>query len=194
MRSNCLCAGFEHLHSGAYRLAIQQEAEADGSAAGRLGGAPPATGVPPDLTAYVMSPKDIVAARSRDWDDRLSWLLQRNLFQEALALARRHHAHLVRHRLADVAELYLAHMLHCQKEAQVPPTLPLRFPAFSSSSTRLPPPQTAAELCSELLDDNPNLWQKWAMRVHCFLLLSLYFDLLPPGGCKSSQRSTRSPS
>ena len=35
-------------------------------------------------------------------------------FRDALALARRQQAHLVRHKLADVAELYLAHLLHEQ--------------------------------------------------------------------------------
>ena len=128
--------GFEHYGAGAYRLAIQPQ-EDDDIPQARRGGAPP-TGLPPDLTAYIMSPKDIVAARSRDWDDRLSWLLQRHQFRDALALARRQQAHLVRHKLADVAELYLAHLLHEQGDAA-----------------------TAAELCPEMLGESPALWQKW---------------------------------
>ena len=106
----------------------------------------------------MLSPKDIVAARSRDWDDRVSWLLQRRRYQDALQLARRQQAalcmalcawrvawriaqritqhvctwqaHLVRHKLLDVAELLLGHLLHDEHR-----------------------PAAAAELCPELLGD-----------------------------------------
>ena len=71
-----------------------------------------------------------MAARSRDWDDRVSWLLQRRRYQDALQLARRQQAHLVRHKVLDVAELLLGHLLHDERRAAA-----------------------AAELCPELLGD-----------------------------------------
>ena len=71
---------------------MQPQLEHDASPTPARRGGAPATGLPPDLTAYVLSPKDVVAARSRDWDDRVSWLLQRRRYQDALQLARRQQA------------------------------------------------------------------------------------------------------
>ena len=109
---------------------MQPQLEHDASPTPARRGGAPATGLPPDLTAYVLSPKDVVAARSRDWDDRVSWLLQRRRYQDALQLARRQQAHLVRHKVLDVAELLLGHLLHDEHR-----------------------PAAAAELCPELLGD-----------------------------------------
>jgi len=109
---------------------MQPQLEHDASPTPARRGGAPATGLPPDLTAYVLSPKDVVAARSRDWDDRVSWLLQRRRYQDALQLARRQQAHLVRHKVLDVAELLLGHLLHDERRAAA-----------------------AAELCPELLGD-----------------------------------------
>ena len=71
---------------------MQPQLEHDASPTPARRGGAPANGLPPDLTAYVLSPKDVVAARSRDWDDRVSWLLQRRRYQDALQLARRQQA------------------------------------------------------------------------------------------------------
>ena len=67
---------------------MQPQLEPDASPTPARRGGAPATGLPPDLTAYVLSPKDVVAARSRDWDDRLSWLLQRQRYGHVAALVR----------------------------------------------------------------------------------------------------------
>ena len=40
------------------------------------------------MTAYVLAPRDLVVAKSRDWDDRVSWLLQRGSVEAALNLAK----------------------------------------------------------------------------------------------------------
>lgn len=33
---------------------------------------------------YIGSPKDLVVAKERDWDDRIEWLMKRERYEEAL--------------------------------------------------------------------------------------------------------------
>ena len=114
-----------------------------------------ALALPPELTAYIVSPTDIVIARSRDWDDRLSWLLQRAQYEEAVALARRQQGALHRHRLADVAQLHLGDLLANGEAAR------------------------AAELCPSYLGGDAAAWKTWVRRFADAKAMPLLAPLLP---------------
>lgn len=96
----------------------------------------------PELTAYIVSPRDVIVARSRDWDDRVGWLLERQRLSEALALATRHADRLHEHRVQDIAELQIGALLSVGKAAQ------------------------AADLCVAHLGDSVELWTRW-LRAFC---------------------------
>lgn len=96
----------------------------------------------PELTAYVVSPRDVIVARSRDWDDRVGWLLERKRTAEALSLATRHADRLREHRVIDIAELQIGALLSSGKAAE------------------------AAELCVAHLGASAELWARW-LRAFC---------------------------
>ena len=56
----------------------------------------------PETTAYIVSPRDIIVARSRDWDDRVGWLLERGKVEAALSVATRHEAELKAHKVLEI--------------------------------------------------------------------------------------------
>ena len=151
--------GFENLRTNDYALALAPMAAGDGgggaAAAAAAGGDDEALALPPELTAYIVSPTDIVIARSRDWDDRLSWLLQRAQYEEAVALARRQQGALHRHRLADVAQLHLGDLLANGEAAR------------------------AAELCPSYLGGDAAAWKTWVRRFADANAMPLLAPLLP---------------
>ena len=150
--------GFENLRTNDYALALAPMAAGDGgggAAAAAAGGDDEALALPPELTAYIVSPTDIVIARSRDWDDRLSWLLQRAQYEEAVALARRQQGALHRHRLADVAQLHLGDLLANGEAAR------------------------AAELCPSYLGGDAAAWKTWVRRFADAKAMPLLAPLLP---------------
>ena len=65
----------------------------------------------PDTVAYVVSPHDVVVARSRSVDDRVGWLLGQEMLSEAFELAVRHSSSLIEHKLIDLTELQLGAMI-----------------------------------------------------------------------------------
>ena len=107
---------------------------------------------------YVVSPKDIVIARPRDLDDHISWLLERERFNDALAAAEANPAALVDHNLVNIGQSYIKHLITTGNFDE------------------------AAALCPRVLKDNSKLWEKWAyyfteikqLRV-CFSSLSMFF-------------------
>ncbi len=90
-----------------------------------------------DSLFYILSPKDIVVARSRDTDDHISWLLARARYAQALALAQAHKQSLRVHKLLDVGERYLKWLVSCGEH------------------------EKAARSCPELLMGVSELWEAW---------------------------------
>ena len=67
----CVCIGFERLSAKDYRLAYLPATVGGGAGGG---------GVNDGGVYFIVSPKDLVVARPRDFDDHISWLLDRRLF------------------------------------------------------------------------------------------------------------------
>ncbi|ELR10906.1 7fold repeat in clathrin and VPS proteins repeat-containing protein [Acanthamoeba castellanii str. Neff] len=88
---------------------------------------------------YIVSPKDIVLAKPRDLDDHIAWLIDpyRARYEEALQAAEANEAQLLRHRLIDIGEKYLNHLLEKGEVAK------------------------AAELSPKILKRDGALWEKW---------------------------------
>ena len=91
----------------------------------------------PETTAYIVSPRDIVVARSRNWDDRVGWLLARGKVEAALGMATAHAAELKAHRVMDIAEVHIGSLLRAGEHTQ------------------------AAQTCVVHLGRNPELWSRW---------------------------------
>ncbi len=86
---------------------------------------------------YIVSPKDIVVARSRDVDDHITWLLQRSRFEDALIAAQQNRNSLRVHKLLDVGEQFLKFLLSRGEY------------------------ERAARMCPELLMGHAELWETW---------------------------------
>eukprot|EP00468_Gymnochlora_sp_CCMP2014_P004179 CAMPEP_0167747640 /NCGR_PEP_ID=MMETSP0110_2-20121227/4396_1 /TAXON_ID=629695 /ORGANISM="Gymnochlora sp., Strain CCMP2014" /LENGTH=423 /DNA_ID=CAMNT_0007632569 /DNA_START=227 /DNA_END=1495 /DNA_ORIENTATION=- len=86
---------------------------------------------------YIISPQDIVVARPRDWDDHLTWLINHEQYEEALKTAESKQAKLKLHKISDIRENYLKHLVKTNHYA------------------------TAARACPKLLQGNAHLWESW---------------------------------
>ena len=93
--------------------------------------------LPSQSLFYIVSPRDIVVAKSRDMDDHISWLLERRRFGQAVEEAEQHIDQLKRHRLQDIGERYLGQLTEAREF------------------------EHAASLCPRLLKENAALWVKW---------------------------------
>jgi len=91
----------------------------------------------PETAAYIVSPRDIVIARTRDWDDRVGWLLARGKVEAALQMATRHASELTAHQVMDIAEVHIGGLLRSGEHAQ------------------------AATLCAAHLGSSTELWSRW---------------------------------
>ncbi|XP_048239189.1 vacuolar protein sorting-associated protein 41 homolog [Haliotis rufescens] len=60
---------------------------------------------------YIVSPKDIVLARLRDQDDHITWLLEHEQFEAAMAAASEHSKELKRHTYEGIGRAYLNYLL-----------------------------------------------------------------------------------
>jgi hypothetical protein len=86
---------------------------------------------------YILAPKDIVMARPRDEDDHINWLLERSKFEQALQYAEEHVQKVKAHRVLEVGEKYLRHLLEMR--------------SF----------EKAAAVCPKLLGSHASLWEAW---------------------------------
>ena len=57
----------------------------------------------------------MVVARPRDFDDHISWLLDRRLFGQAVEEAEMHPGQLRRHKLHDIGEKYLGQLTEARE-------------------------------------------------------------------------------
>jgi hypothetical protein len=132
--------GFECYRATDYSLCSSAGCIGEGGAVGGMGSA---LGVPMDQndddmpTMYIVSPKDIVVAKARDVDDKISWALQGENYEEAMAIAEEHRLQLKTHRLQELVEKYLGNLLY-KKEFE-----------------------KAASLCPRLLAGSALLWERW---------------------------------
>ena len=107
--------GFERLSAKDYRLAyLPHSAAAGGGGAGGGG-----VGGVDSSVYFIVSPRDMVVARPRDFDDHISWLLDRRLFGQAVEEAELNPGHLRRHKLQDIGEKYLGQLTEAREFAQV---------------------------------------------------------------------------
>ncbi|KAF7728592.1 Vacuolar protein sorting-associated protein 41 [Apophysomyces ossiformis] len=91
---------------------------------------------------YIMGPKDVIAARSRDQDDHIEWLLDHERYGEALQAARDAEAHggSKRFDVHDIGQTYLDWLV---KEKQF---------------------DEAAKECKHVLANNKPLWEDWVFK------------------------------
>ncbi|KAH9500097.1 Vacuolar protein sorting-associated protein 41 [Bulinus truncatus] len=67
--------------------------------------------IPDENLYFIVSPKDIVVARLRDQDDHISWLMEHNKYEEAMAAASVHSKELKLHTFLDIGRKYLDYLL-----------------------------------------------------------------------------------
>ncbi|KAJ1927354.1 Vacuolar protein sorting-associated protein 41 [Tieghemiomyces parasiticus] len=118
----------------------------------RLGVAsgPPARSHPPadgpatrdDRWVYILSPKDVLCARPRDWKDRVDWLMERDRYAEVLAVLQAERAQptgptMEPGLVTTVGERYLESLVQAGDYDR------------------------AATVCGEVLGQNAELWEKW---------------------------------
>lgn len=85
----------------------------------------PAKVLPPqEPVLYVVSPFDIVVVRSRDTHDRLAWLVERSLFEEALRVARDAGPAVRESERTKVGELFLGHLIETKRADEAADQLP----------------------------------------------------------------------
>jgi vacuolar protein sorting-associated protein 41 len=94
----------------------------------------------PEPVFYIVSPKDVVIGRPRDFDDHVTWLRERGKFEAALRVAEEHERELTQHTVLELGELYLDFLMEVGDYEQ-----------------------TAVE-CKRVLKDDGVLWEKWILR------------------------------
>jgi hypothetical protein len=109
---------------------------------------------------YVLSPAAIIVATPRDEDDHITWLLERQRFADALAFAEQQQARLVQHRLSDVGERYLAHLLEHQRIEE------------------------AAALLPKVAGPSVELWERWVFRFSRARELDAIVESIPTGSVR----------
>ncbi|KAJ1977683.1 Vacuolar protein sorting-associated protein 41 [Dimargaris xerosporica] len=96
-----------------------------------------------DRWFYVLSPKDVICARPRDWKDRVEWMVQRARYKEALDILQAEETHptgppLPPNLITTVGERYLEHLVDVEHNYT-----------------------QAGRVCGMVLRTNAPLWEKW---------------------------------
>eukprot|EP00112_Aurelia_sp_Birch-Aquarium-sp1_P017987 Seg4227.1 transcript_id=Seg4227.1/GoldUCD/mRNA.D3Y31 product="Vacuolar protein sorting-associated protein 41" protein_id=Seg4227.1/GoldUCD/D3Y31 len=125
--------GFEEYHSNNYFLENVQE----------------------ESLFYIVSPKDIVLARPRDMDDHITWLMERDMFEEALADAVKHEHLLKTHNVLRIWKQYMNNLIEAKKYKE------------------------AASLCKKIIGDNKDLWEEEVYRFAKHRQLKAITPLIP---------------
>eukprot|EP01136_Pigoraptor_vietnamica_P007289 Opistho-1_new@41342 len=86
---------------------------------------------------YIVSPRDIVVARPRDLDDHVAWLLEHEMYEEALTEAEKGEKLLKLHNVAKIGQDYLNHL------------------------TQTGHFEEAAMHCRRVLGADKDLWERW---------------------------------
>jgi hypothetical protein len=93
-----------------------------------------------DYLFYIVSPRDIVVARPRDYDDHITWLLARARYEEALHYAKAFSAHLRTHSVYLIGENFLTYLFDVEQN-------------YSK----------AAQYCVRLLGTSKSLWETYVL-------------------------------
>ncbi|XP_035827939.1 vacuolar protein sorting-associated protein 41 homolog isoform X2 [Aplysia californica] len=75
--------------------------------------------IPEENLYFIVSPKDVVVARLRDQDDHITWLMEHEQYEEAMAAASEHSRELKMHTYSDIGRAYLNYLIEedCFDEA-----------------------------------------------------------------------------
>ncbi|XP_064614137.1 vacuolar protein sorting-associated protein 41 homolog [Liolophura sinensis] len=111
---------------------------------------------------YIVSPKDVVVSKLRDQDDHISWLLDHEMFEEAMAAAMEHSKELKKHNYQEIGRLQLEHLL--ENEAY----------------------DDASRLCVKILGKNKELWEEEVYKFAKIRQLKTIAPYLPQGDPKLS--------
>ncbi|XP_070565310.1 vacuolar protein sorting-associated protein 41 homolog [Ptychodera flava] len=112
---------------------------------------------------YIVSPKDVVVAKPRDLDDHITWLMEHEMFQEALADAEANSRLLKRHDLLEIGRSYLNYLLDEQKYDE------------------------AARQCVKVLGKNKELWENEVFKFAKIHQLKAIAPYVPRGDMRLSQ-------
>jgi hypothetical protein len=121
-----------------------------------------------DMTpvCYVLSPKDIIVARTRDADDHITWALSMDppQYEEALEIARQTPPNRLRqHKMSTLMESFLNHL-------------------FKNNEF-----EKAASLCPSLLGQDKQLWERWVLEFYEKHQIHALVEFIPTGNPRLSQ-------
>ena len=101
-----------------------------------------------DTLFYVLAPQDLVVARPRDLDDHITWLLDRERYEEALLAV--DESRLRRHSLAAVGAQYVEHLL---RSGDI---------------------EAAAAICPKIVREDASQWEQVCFDIsYCFVFACL---------------------
>ncbi|XP_033639458.1 vacuolar protein sorting-associated protein 41 homolog isoform X2 [Asterias rubens] len=112
---------------------------------------------------YIVSPKDIVLARKRDMDDHVSWLMENEKFEEALAETKAHAKVLQRHKVLDTGMAYLNYLIN---EGEF---------------------EKAASMCEPILGKQKDLWEQEVYQFAKLHKLKTISPYIPRGDLRLSK-------
>ncbi|KAF0977952.1 hypothetical protein FDP41_003274 [Naegleria fowleri] len=101
---------------------------------------------------YILSPRDIVAARPRDSDDHIKWLMQKNKYTEALKYAKENESQLKSISIVDIGKKYLRHLLENKQYKE------------------------AAQMVPNVSGTDQQLWEEW---IYVFIDLKQFHVIIP---------------
>ncbi|KYR00389.1 RING zinc finger-containing protein [Tieghemostelium lacteum] len=109
---------------------------------------------------YIVCPKDVVAAKPRNVDDHLAWLISKLKYDEALEEVEKDQKTLKilpPTKIKEIGEKYIEHLLE-RKEIR-----------------------KAASLCPKICQKDPDLWEKWILRFYKIGGIQLLCPHIPIG-------------
>ncbi|PVD30846.1 hypothetical protein C0Q70_10121 [Pomacea canaliculata] len=92
--------------------------------------------IPDENIFFIISPKDVVISRLRDMDDHITWLMDHERYEEAMACASDHAHELKSHTYEAIGRTYLDFLVHQQKFAE------------------------AVKMCVKILGKRKDLWEE----------------------------------
>jgi hypothetical protein len=150
--------GFARCCPRDYRLVSDQDNSVRSSSSVRVHEDALSPDILPSL--YIVSPKDIVVASPRTVEDHIKWSLEHDQYDAALEIAEHAEPPLSKERLQNLAERYLAHLVHDGEFQQ------------------------AASLCPRLLQYDVDMWCRWVMVFSEHDQLLLMGDQVPTSECR----------
>ncbi|RWS13854.1 vacuolar protein sorting-associated protein 41-like protein, partial [Dinothrombium tinctorium] len=115
--------------------------------------------LPEDGLYFIVCPKDVVIAKPREEDDHISWLLERNHFEEALDAARSS-KNLKTHSVYKVGIKYIEFLLEQNSESCY---------------------KQAAKVCASIIENNKQAWEEQIEKFANKQCLRLLAEYLPIG-------------